>query len=85
MKQFILGAIMLGFAVAAAFFARFYRQTRDRLFLLFSIAFGILATNQIALLLIDERSEARTGAYVVRLLAFLVILYAIVDKNRESS
>lgn len=85
MKQFLLGAIMMGFAVASAFFARFYRQTRERLFRWFSIAFGILAANQIALLLIDERSEARTGAYLVRLLAFAIILYAIVEKNRADT
>jgi uncharacterized membrane protein len=82
MKEFLLGALMMGFAVAAVFFARFYRQTRDRLFLLFGVAFGILAIIQLALLLIDERSEARTGVYLVRLLAFVIILYAIVDKNR---
>jgi hypothetical protein len=84
MKQFMLGAISFGFAVATLFFGRFYRQTRDRLFLWFSVAFGILAVNQIALLLIDERSEARTGAYLVRLAAFTLILYAIVAKNREA-
>jgi len=82
MKEFLLGALMMGFAVAAVFFARFYRRTRDRLFLLFGVAFGILAIIQLALLLIDERSEARTGVYLVRLLAFVIILYAIVDKNR---
>lgn len=84
MKSFIYGVLTMGFVVAALFFVRFFRQTRDRLFAWFSVAFAFLAIHQVALLFTDERSEARTGVYVVRLLAFAIILWAIVDKNRAA-
>jgi hypothetical protein len=67
--------------VAATFFLRFWRKTRDRLFGLFSLAFGVLALNWAALAF-TRTDEIRTWLYGVRLVAFLVILYAIIDKNR---
>ena len=79
--QFMLGAIVACCAVAATFFLRFWRKTRDRLFGLFSLAFGILAMNWAALAF-TRTDEIRTWLYGVRLVAFLVILYAIIDKNR---
>jgi len=84
LKTFALGALMMAFLVAGMFFARFYRKTRDRLFGGFAIAFFVLSANQFAFLEIDERSSARTVLYVVRLIAFSIILVAIIDKNRAS-
>jgi hypothetical protein len=83
MKDFISGAIMMASAVAGLFFLRFWRKTRDRLFLIFALAFWILALNRVPLLFVTE-DETRTYFYVVRLAAFLLILGAIVDKNRKS-
>ena len=82
MQLFMLGMISMGFAVAALFFLRFWRDTRDRLFLIFAIAFGILAAQRLALVLTRDMLESQTGLYLVRLFAFLLILAAIVDKNR---
>ena len=82
MHAFISGALMMGQVVAAGFFLRFYRVTRDRLFLLFAIAFSILAISRIALALAEAPDEVRPLFYLLRLLAFIVILVAIVDKNR---
>ena len=79
--HFMLGAIVVCCAVAGTFFLRFWRKTRDRLFGLFSLAFWILALNWAALAF-TRTDELQTWLYAVRLLAFLVILYAIVDKNR---
>jgi hypothetical protein len=80
--HFMLGAIVACCAVAGAFFLRFWRKTRDRLFAMFSLAFWILAANWAALAF-TRTDEIRTALYAVRLLAFGVILYAIVDKNRS--
>lgn len=79
---FLSGMLAAGYLVAAAFFFRFWRQTRDRLFAFFSAAFTILAIQRT--LLIDEFAlfENQTWSYLLRLFAFLLILYAIVDKNR---
>ena len=80
-NQFLLGAIVLACVVAGMFFLRFYRRTRERLFLYFGIAFWTLGVNWLALAFIN-RDEVRTVLYFVRLLAFLLILYAIIEKNR---
>jgi hypothetical protein len=84
MREFMLGATAALCVVAALFFLRFWRQTRDRLFAYFSVAFGLLAGNWTALALIPAEHESRTLAYVVRLVAFALILVGVVDKNRSS-
>jgi hypothetical protein len=83
MRPFLLGVMMMGFATAALFFVRFYRTTRDRLFAWFAVAFFLLAVNQLAFAILGDRDE-QVAAYVLRFVAFLVILGAIVDKNRRS-
>jgi len=83
MRPFLLGVMMMGFATAALFFVRFYRTTRDRLFAWFAVAFFLLAVNQLAFAILGDRDE-QVAVYVLRFVAFLVILGAIVDKNRRS-
>ena len=78
------GAIVMGYAVAGLFFMRFWRETRDRLFLIFACAFWILGLQRLALALSRNMVEDDTGLYLVRLFAFLLILGAIVDKNRST-
>lgn len=80
LNQFLSGAMMLGYIAAGLFFLRFYRQTSDRLFLFFGIAFWIFGLNRVAMIITND--EVQPIFYVVRLLAFSVILLAIVDKNR---
>jgi hypothetical protein len=75
------GAITMAFVVAGLFFLRFWRRSHDRLFILFAIAFWVLGVNRVALTFV-EQDETRTYLYMVRLLAFLIILIAIIDKNR---
>lgn len=79
---FVRGALVMGCAVAGLFFLRFYRQARDRLFLLFAAAFWALGLNWVVLAFYRVTQETRHYAFVVRLVAFLIILFAIVDKNR---
>jgi hypothetical protein len=80
----ISGAIGMGYAVAGLFFLRFWRETRDRLFLIFAGAFWLLGLQRLALAFSRNMVEDDTGLYLVRLFAFLLILAAIVDKNRSS-
>jgi hypothetical protein len=82
MFDFMFGGIAMGFAVAGLFFLRFYRKTRDRLFALFALAFFVLAVNRIGLVLAAQHGVKGDYLYWVRLVAFLLILVAIVDKNR---
>jgi hypothetical protein len=77
------GAIFMGLAVVGLFFLRFWRQTGDRLFAIFAMAFWVLTLERLLLLLIDPKDELRPYVYTVRLFAFLLILTAIIDKNRK--
>lgn len=81
----ISGAIFMGYTVAGLFFMRFWRETHDRLFIIFAGAFWILGVQRLTLALSRTMVEDDTGLYLVRLFAFLLILGAIVDKNRTSS
>ena len=83
MNEFISGMIMMGYIVAGIFFLRFWRDTRDRLFAMFGVAFFILAVQRVGLQFDGVIHERTTVWYFVRLLAFLIILLAIVDKNRS--
>ena len=84
-EGFLLGVIVTASLTAAGFFWRFYRQTRDSLFFAFAAAFAIEGVNRMAFLLVDKPSEGSPIIYMVRLVAFLLLLGAIVAKNRGSS
>jgi len=81
MIDFLAGAATLGYAVAAIFFVRFWRRTRDRLFLAFAAAFALLAVNQVLATLLESGDERTPFVYSLRVLGFGLILWAIVDKN----
>ena len=82
-NHFILGLNVMGGCVVALFFLRFWRKTRDRLFCIFAIAFFLLALNWLLLALLRTNEEQKPLLYTIRLLAFVMILVGIVDKNRS--
>ena len=83
--QFLLGLVVLGTVVAGLFFLRFWRKTRDRLFMIFALAFWILSLNWTLLALTSPEDEAKRAMFsILRLVAFILIIYAIIDKNRTS-
>lgn len=77
----VAGALSAGYTVAALFFARFWRDTRERLFAFFAVAFVLLAAQRMALVLAADDRGLHTALYGVRLAAFLMILFAVIDKN----
>ena len=81
--DFLSGAVTFGFLACALFFLRFWRRTRDFLFQAFAIAFLLLGIVQALLALGDIPVEERSWVYAIRLVAFLLILFAIVRKNRR--
>lgn len=85
MNQFVSGAIMMACWVAGLFFLRFWRETRDRFFAGFALSFWLLALERVILVMLDPIDETRTFVYMIRSLAFAVIVLAVVDKNRASS
>jgi len=78
---FLGGAVTLGYLVGGLFFLRFWRRTRDRLFLAFAIAFALFALNQALVHLLDVIREPASFVYALRVIGFLIILWAILDKN----
>lgn len=80
---FLHGLVGMGFAVAALFFVRYWRQTRDRLFVYFAVAFALMAVERAAVVFAQQRLENVAWLYVLRLVAFVIIASAIVDKNRR--
>jgi hypothetical protein len=83
MNAFLLGVIATTSFTAGLFFLKFWRRTRDGLFLAFALAFLIEAGNRIAMLRLVNPNEGSPWTYVIRLFAFLLILAAIVRKNSQ--
>lgn len=83
MIDFLSGAVTLGYLIGAAFFAGFYRKTRDRLFAAFAAAFLLFALNQGLSFALTVVSEPTSLIYALRVLGFLIIIWAIVDKNLQ--
>lgn len=85
MNLFLLGAIAMACFVAALFFLRFWRDTRDELFLLFAVAFALEGANRSLLALSPTPNEGDLSFYLVRLLAYSLIVAGIVGKNISRS
>jgi hypothetical protein len=82
--DFLSGAITMGFLVAGFFFLRFWKRTRDALFLTFAAAFWLLGLGQALLAFTAIPVEERSWLYLLRLAAFSLILVSIWRKNRRS-
>jgi Family of unknown function (DUF5985) len=83
-EGFLLGVIVTASLASGAFFLKFWTGTRDPLFLAFAAAFFIEGLNRITFLFVEAPNEGRPTIYMVRLFAFLLILAAIVRKNRST-
>lgn len=83
--DFLAGAVVFGFFVCALYFLRFWRRTRDELFVAFALAFALLGAGQAILALGNIPTEGRGPVYLFRLGAFALILIAILRKNRSSA
>jgi hypothetical protein len=83
-EDFLGGAIVMGFAIAALLFLKFWRRTREELFLAFAGSFTLLAATQALLTLGQFHTEERSWLYLLRLAAFLLILFAMWRQNRRS-
>lgn len=82
MSDFLLGAITWASLSIALFFLRYWRRTRDRLFVMFSAAFWLLGMHWF---LLSALPRLETQAHVLRFLAFGLIALAVLDKNRQSA
>ena len=80
----LMGAVAMASFIAALFFLRYWRQTRDGFFLLFAIAFALDAATRLVLGFTRVSDETEPLFYVARLVSFGLILFAIIQKNRPA-
>jgi hypothetical protein len=83
--DFFYGMITMGYVVAAGFFLRFWRRTRDGLFIAFSLSFFLLAVSAALNSLLSLPFEERSWIYLLRLAAFVLLIVAILRKNFRRS
>ena len=83
MNAVLSGMLVAFYATIALFFLKFWFAARDRLFALFALAFGVLAIQRFALSITTAAFEDQTAFYLLRLAAFVIIIVAIIDKNRR--
>jgi hypothetical protein len=81
MNNILTGAIAMGSLVIVLFFVRFWRTTRDRFFLYFALSFLIEGLHRVYSALNDDGGEGSPLHYLIRLLAYGLILWAILEKN----
>lgn len=81
MSAFFSGMITMGFLIAGLFFLRFWRRTKDTLFLAFAAAFWLFASNQALVTFLDDTLEDQSVVYLLRLAGFALLIAAIVWKN----
>ncbi len=83
---FLMGGIAVGYAIAALFFLRFWRKTNYRLFVMFAFSFALLSAIRVALFSMAVYTGAEVSenhfVYWFRFAAYMLILLAIIDKNR---
>ena len=79
--MFIYGMVTMGYMVAGLFFLKFWTRDRDTLFIIFAVAFWLLAASQILLLIFDLTREEQGRVYILRFAAFALIIIAIIHKN----
>jgi len=82
--QFLYGGLVVVFVAVGFFFLRYWYDARDRLYLWFMVAFWSLAASWSVHLVYATPSESGPIVYVFRLVGFLLIIIAIVDKNRRA-
>ena len=83
LNDFLAGAIFTAYVVITLLFWRSWQQTGDRLFKFFAAAFLALGIERLILLAFASNNESIHLVYVVRLLAFSMIIWGIVEKNRS--
>ncbi len=81
LDTFLLGVVCSCSLVAALFFLRFWKHTRDSLFLAFTAFFAIEGINEAYLATLPRPNLGTFAVTLIRLLTVLGIIGAIVWKN----
>ncbi len=82
---FLQAVSATGAWTAGLLFIRFWRESGDLLFAFFGAAFWLLSLSWVLLALTSPTEDARPYIYAIRLLAFVLIIAAMVVKNRGAT
>ena len=66
LSHFLNGCILVSCWAIGLFFLRFWVKTHERLFINFSVAFLLLGTERIVLVLLNQESEYKSFVYLIR-------------------
>lgn len=83
LNAILTGAIITVSLTISLFFLRFWQSTRDKFFLYFAISFALEAVNRIVLSSSTTQHEATPLYYLIRLVSYGLILFAILEKNKR--
>ncbi|HVV02420.1 MAG TPA: DUF5985 family protein [Verrucomicrobiae bacterium] len=83
LSTFLAGALCFGFLVAGLFFLKYWRSSRDTLFLLFALAFVLMGIERGIVNLAFGDETVVPHVYVFRLVAFCLLISGIIAKNRK--
>ncbi len=84
MNQLLLGATAAVALTIGLFLMKFWRSTGDRFFVFFAAAFGLMAAVRLLLALVPHLNEREPLIYGLHLIAMLIIVFAIIDKNSKA-
>ena len=84
MNELLTGGIATAALLVGLFFLRYWRTTRDPFFLLFAISFWLEGAHRFVLNHFVGPDEDQPYYYLVRIVAYGLIIAAIVRKNRRS-
>ncbi len=82
LNELLLGSIAALCFVAGLYFFRYWRSTRDRFFIFFAVSFWVEGANRIHMGMTSSWNEQQPVHYLIRVLCYGLILFAIWDKNR---
>lgn len=77
------GAIVMTTIVIALIFLRYWRNTGDRFFIYFSLAFALEALHRLLAAAVQPEDTDAPQYYLIRLASYGLILFAVFSKNRR--
>lgn len=88
---FLAGATMAAYFASGLFFLKLWRTSQDKFFKFFAIACWFLSLERIVVLFVQtplspepkDQTELSSWIYLLRLCAYMMILFAVVEKNRK--
>lgn len=80
-EMFLSGVIFTASLTAGVYFLRFWKDSRDILFIAFAVFFFIEAADRVALISAEHPNEGSPWIYLLRLFGLALLFAAILRKN----